>query len=378
MDDYVLLLDQTAPYLNSQFCEIPQEIQARISQAGMGDQKEPVNEKYDVAYIKAEGRFLYATEAEGIKEGDGIEKFKWERTKWEHYYIWDTLSLIEREYEVAKYDFKNYPGFREKAASSKLTESIAPYLETDFSDLPQEIKMKIAFVDPFQHWDEKNINRYEIASSFDNHMLHDNESECLICLYGIKEEWDKHARKKVLLADEAIPLMNGSDPESWKECKNNQKDLHIDMIRSIDRCLKIAEAEEKRIATPSEWLVWGRIHDLDKPTIRSDKQPDKPDVCMWKCFESAVNRHSEQPEARNADNNGRRQHQQEDEILRIIRNTLKLDPLNLPARSPGKPWVKAKVCEIIKIPNYPFQSKGVFDKAWSRLLEKKQLRTTTH
>ena len=43
--------------------------------------------------------------------------------------------------------------------------------------------------------------------------------------YSIRFEWDLWAGKAKLLADEAIPLMNGIDPRSWQEYLNDEKDL---------------------------------------------------------------------------------------------------------------------------------------------------------
>lgn len=174
-------------------------------------------------------------------------------------------------------------------------ETITPYLETNFSDLPQEIKMKIAYADDFQLWNEISIEQREhLATLFDIRMLPDSDPRPLIGFYEIREEWNKFAKKNTLLAIEAIPLMNGLDPELWKEYKKNKKDFPKDMIHSIERCLEIAEAEEKHIATPSEWLAWGCIHDLDKPTIKSHEWLDDPNVCMWEFFKDAVNRHVEE------------------------------------------------------------------------------------
>ncbi len=111
--------------------------------------------------------------------------------------------------------------------------------------------------------------------------------------FNINEHWHLFAQRKTLLADEAIPLMNGLDPNSWEEYKKNEKGLPKDMIRSIERCLKIALADGIVKCAPSEWLVWGRIHDLDKPTIRSHAWLHEPDVCMWGLFASVVNKHVE-------------------------------------------------------------------------------------
>jgi hypothetical protein len=65
--------------------------------------------------------------------------------------------------------------------------------------------------------------------------------------------------------------------------------------------------------------------------------------------------------------------QQEDEVLRIVRDELDLDPLNLPYREPGKRGVKAEVRAHLKIPNKLFQSECVFKKAWERLRGSGQL-----
>ncbi len=69
--------------------------------------------------------------------------------------------------------------------------------------------------------------------------------------------------------------------------------------------------------------------------------------------------------------------ERKNEILRIIRDELKLDPLNLPSFSPGKPWVKAKVKSILKLPtklsNELFTANN-FDDAWEKLRESGQLK----
>ncbi len=166
MDTYELLLDQITPYLKNHFSEIPKDIQEKISLAGMGEKTEETPdgiEEFEWVYIEAEDKHLYDEEAKEIEEGDGIRKGKGIRskTKTEHYYMWDTLSHIEREYEVARYDFNYYPNHREKAASEKLIESITPYLEAKFSDLPQQMKMNIAYVDVFQKWDEISTEQRE-------------------------------------------------------------------------------------------------------------------------------------------------------------------------------------------------------------------------
>lgn len=257
---YIPLLDQISPFLESQFSALPIDLQNKLTQKGI--------EKPNIV-ISAD-----------------VSK-------------WDKLSKLQREYLAALYDFHYSPNHRRKAASEKLIESIISHLETKFSDLPQQMKMNIAYVDIFQKWDEISTEqRKQMAHDFDARMQPDYKNSenigFVIESYNIKEHWDFFAQKKTLLADEAIPLMNGLDPNSWEEYKKNEKDLPKDMIRSIERCLKIALADGIVKCAPSEWLVWGRIHDLDKPTIRSHEWLHEPDVCMWGLFASAVNKHVEE------------------------------------------------------------------------------------
>jgi len=184
MDTYELLLDQITPFLESQFSSLPEDLKERISQAGMGKKTEETPdgvEEFEWAYIEVENKYLTDEEAKEIEEGDGIRKGKGTRpkVKTEHYYIWNTLSARKREYKVARYDFENYPGFREKATSSKLVETITPHLESNFSHLPQEIKMKIAYVDIFQKWDEISTKqRKYLAQDFDFRMHPDCDKYC--------------------------------------------------------------------------------------------------------------------------------------------------------------------------------------------------------
>lgn len=184
MDTYELLLDQITPFLESQFSNLPEDLKERISQAGMGEKTEETPdgvEEFEWAYIEVENKYLTDEEAKEIEEGNGIRKGKGIRTKvkTEHYYIWDTFSALQREYKVARYDFENYPGFREKATSSKLVETITPHLESNFSHLPQEIKIKIAYVDIFQKWDEISTEqRKYLAQDFDFRMHPDCDKYC--------------------------------------------------------------------------------------------------------------------------------------------------------------------------------------------------------
>lgn len=108
--------------------------------------------------------------------------------------------------------------------------------------------------------------------------------------YSIRFEWDLWAGKAKLLADEAIPLMNGIDPRSWQEYLNDEKGFPVELVQSIQRCLELAKHEELAACTPPEWLTWGRVHGLDKPILRSQDWIPQPDMCMWPLFESAVNK----------------------------------------------------------------------------------------
>lgn len=109
----------------------------------------------------------------------------------------------------------------------------------------------------------------------------------IITFFSIREEWDSWAIKQQLLADEAIPLMNGLDPRSWKEYQNNEKNLPLEMVESIERCLKIAGSDGSIVKSPAEWIAWGREYDLDKPILKSN-QSNIPDICMFSLFESAL------------------------------------------------------------------------------------------
>lgn len=119
---------------------------------------------------------------------------------------------------------------------------------------------------------------------------HSYNVDYIIGICSLREEWSKWANKQKLIDDEAIPLMNGLDPASWKEyIDGGEKSFPIEMIQSIERCLIIAKAEDFKIATPIEWLAWGRIHDLNKPILKSDAWLNEPDTCMFYLFETAVN-----------------------------------------------------------------------------------------
>ncbi len=137
MDTYELLLDQISPFLESQFYGLPSDLRDKLTQKGI--------------------------EKPNIDISTDVSK-------------WDKLSKVQREYLAALYDFHYSPNHREKAASEKLIESINPYLETKFSDLPQQMRMNIAYVDIFQKWDEISTEqRKQMARDFDARMQPDYE-----------------------------------------------------------------------------------------------------------------------------------------------------------------------------------------------------------
>lgn len=134
---YILPLDQIFPFLESQFSSLPIDLQNKLTQKGI--EKPNIDISADVSK-------------------------------------WDKLSKLQREYLVALYDFHYSPNHREKAASEKLIESVTPYLETKFSDLPQQMKMNIAYVDIFQKWNEISTEqRKRMARDFDARMQPDYE-----------------------------------------------------------------------------------------------------------------------------------------------------------------------------------------------------------
>ena len=109
--------------------------------------------------------------------------------------------------------------------------------------------------------------------------------------YSIKGEWPHWAGKPTLVADEAIPLMNGLDPGSWRNRDKRtlpEQPLPDDMVSAITRGLQVAEADGSKAKNPAEWLTWGRSHGLDKPIMKSDQRLCEPDICMWQLFAQAV------------------------------------------------------------------------------------------
>lgn len=136
--------------------------------------------------------------------------------------------------------------------------------------------------------------RQMIASQIDDR--HDpalknvRQVSLILGAYSIKGEWPHWAGKPTLVADEAIPLMNGLDPGSWRNRHNRtfHQQLPDEWVVAIERGLKIAEGEKVGHQSPADWLAWGRSHGLDKPTMKSDQGLREPDICMWPLFAQAV------------------------------------------------------------------------------------------
>lgn len=116
--------------------------------------------------------------------------------------------------------------------------------------------------------------------------------DAILWLISTPDEWLHWAGKPTLVAEEAIPLMNGLDPKSWCNRENRRSErenpLPDDMVIAITRGLKIAEADGSIAKSPTEWLAWGRRHGLDKPTMKSGNELREFDICMWPLFAQAV------------------------------------------------------------------------------------------
>ncbi len=117
-----------------------------------------------------------------------------------------------------------------------------------------------------------------------------------------------YAGLPLLQADEAIPLMHGLLPETWKNRNKRigtwKGELPSDISQSIENALRSAEREHQAGTLlalknpPAAWLNWGRSHGLDKPILKSDSRLWEPDICMWPMFASAVDRLAKSAEVR--------------------------------------------------------------------------------
>lgn len=187
------------------------------------------------------------------------------------------------------------------------TDLLKPYLNTEYVEIPVDMQVLIQkcidqLVDPVCSQTAENFNCYEKAW---NNLTPDKRKE-LVFVYETtqilvgyhklvpgKQRWEYWAKKPFLLARDAIPLMNGLDPDCWEDYNDEQKikefpSLPEDMVTTIIRFLEMAESDGGVKKKPVEWLVWGRSHGLDEPTLKSEEWISEPDVCMWSLFASAV------------------------------------------------------------------------------------------
>lgn len=199
----------------------------------------------------------------------------------------------------------------------------------------------------------------------------DEDAYFLLEYFDIRMEWDYWAGRPVLLASEAIPLMHGVDPKTWREHLLNEKGLPDDIAQSIDRCLRVAENTGIEQYSPADWIEWGRRHKLNEHTVKPDFTMNTGEVCLWHFFEIAVNRASLSV--------GGKEHQlkpvrvqQEEGILNAIKE-IGHDPRKLPKRENGKSGIKSKVWGKIEARGL-FNSKKTFDNRWQELRDSQNLK----
>lgn len=114
------------------------------------------------------------------------------------------------------------------------------------------------------------------------------ELHCLLELLDFDGDFSFWAGRPELLARQAIPLMHGVDPESWRKYLRDEKGLPDDMARSIEDSLELAEIDGIKKATPLDWLKWGRGHGLHEHALKPDYVNIASEVCLWSLFEGAV------------------------------------------------------------------------------------------
>lgn len=139
---------------------------------------------------------------------------------------------------------------------------------------------------------EQRENQSLVEAPLSEEEYAEQRMEKILGFNSIPNECDYWAGKPTLVADDAIPLMNGLDPKSWRNRANRhlerENPLPDDMVIAITRGLKIAEADGSIAKSPTEWLAWGRRHGLDKPTMKSNPRLREFDICMWQLFAQAV------------------------------------------------------------------------------------------
>jgi len=116
----------------------------------------------------------------------------------------------------------------------------------------------------------------------------------LMHTFLIPKNWDEWAGKSKLITNEAIPLMCGMTSDIWKNREDHQlrpsNFIWEQWVGYISRELEVYELDESlpKFRTPTDWLDWGRTNGLDKPSLKSISELDKPDICLWEPFASAV------------------------------------------------------------------------------------------
>ena len=173
----------------------------------------------------------------------------------------------------------------------ELIASLDGFFKRQLADLPEKQRKLVELCYLYLKWDDYSeeerrswVNDWEYNHDLKNES--ERERDLIIGYYSIKKEWDYWAKKPTLVAIEAIPLMNGCDPSSWRNRSDGS--LPKEMVVAINRGLSIAKSEGVEINPPVNWLAWGKKHGLDSPTITSAPESPEPDVCMWPLFESAV------------------------------------------------------------------------------------------
>ncbi len=159
------------------------------------------------------------------------------------------------------------------------------------------MKAKTKVVKNAGHGTDSRVSLEEALTEFqaaENDLVNQNIEEAWfhIGFYSIKKEWDFWARKPKLLAEEAIPLMCGIDPTTWRNRENRQAahehPLPDEWVAAVERELKIAEHKGIKVQSPARWLAYGKVAGLDKAILKSSQSISEPDLSMWPVFADAV------------------------------------------------------------------------------------------
>lgn len=165
------------------------------------------------------------------------------------------------------------------------------------------------------------------------------------------DSWDAELACKLIVFNYPVD-MNGKGWDAvanWPIDKWGRK-ASIALRHRFDCALSIAKSSVqagtiKEHDTPANWIEWAEgkgysvahLLTADAPAAKVEAVPAKLQI------------------------------QQEDEILKIIKDNLKLNPLELPKNKQGKAGIKAEVRLLLN------WNGTIFGKAWERLLQKKLL-----